>query len=137
MLCFGSTKFGQLGLGGIEQDQLTNPIENKFFDKHKRCKQVACGYFHTLFLIDDGTVYSCGNNDFSQLGHDGSTTRPERITSLEAQFIKQVSCGHSFSLALSKLGQLFCWGSISGQVDDEYYYPKPMYDIISFVLSFS
>lgn len=76
MLCWGSTKYGQLGLGGIEEELITNPVENKYFDKSKRLKQIACGYNHTLFLLEDGTVFSCGNNDFEQLGHDGTRKKP-------------------------------------------------------------
>lgn len=77
MLCFGSTSYGQLGLGGIEEDAITTPTDNKYFDKGRcRVKQIAAGVNHTLILLDDGTVYSCGNNDFGQLGHDGPTKKP-------------------------------------------------------------
>lgn len=37
---------------------------------------VACGQTHTLMLTKEGAVYSCGNNDFSQLGHDQPRKRP-------------------------------------------------------------
>jgi E3 ubiquitin-protein ligase HERC4 len=127
MLCWGSTKHGQLGLGGVEEEIVKVPVENKFFfSKTNNCvKQIACGYAHTVFLLDDGTVYSCGCNDFEQLGHDGSTTKPEQIFTLETQFIVQIAAGHSFSLALNNKGQVFCWGSISGHLDDEFFYSKP------------
>jgi E3 ubiquitin-protein ligase HERC4 len=75
MLCWGSTKYGQLGLGGIEEELIAQPVDNKFFEK-RRLKQIACGYNHTLFLLDDGTVYSCGNNDLDQLGHEGPRKKP-------------------------------------------------------------
>ena len=124
MLCWGSTKYGELGLGGIEEEIIQIPTENKFFEK-KRLKQIACGYHHTLFLLEDGTLYSCGSNDFEQLGHDGSRKKPEQILALETHFIVQISAGYSFSLSLNNKGQVFCWGSISGQRDDEYFYSKP------------
>ena len=78
MLCWGSTKFGQLGLGGIEEEIIPVPTTNKYFnfDQQKRVKQVACGFNHTLFLLDDGAVYSCGNNDFEQLAHSGPRKKP-------------------------------------------------------------
>ena len=125
MLCWGSTNNGQLGLGGIEEELIVSPIDNKIFGKNKRLKQVACGVNHTLFLLTDGTVYSCGNNDCQQLGHNGPHKRPEPVVSLEAQNITQVAAGHSFSVALTNTGQLYCWGAVSGQVDDEFFYPKP------------
>lgn len=39
-------------------------------------KQASCGSMHSLFLTSDGKVYSCGNNDHGQLGHDLSRKRP-------------------------------------------------------------
>jgi E3 ubiquitin-protein ligase HERC4 len=129
MLCWGSAKHGQLGLGGIEEELIVSPADNKFFGKSKRLKQVACGVNHTVFLLDDGTVYSCGNNDCEQLGHEGPRKRPEQVLALEAQVITQISAGNSFSAALNNKGQLYIWGSISGQVDDEWYHPKPTQDI--------
>jgi E3 ubiquitin-protein ligase HERC4 len=127
MLCWGSTKHGQLGLGGIEEEVIVSPCFNKFFT-NKKVKQVACGVNHSLFLLDDGTVYSCGNNDCEQLGHDGPRKRPEQIVALEAQYITQIGAGHSYSVALNKQGQLFVWGSISGSADNEnsgFFFPKP------------
>jgi alpha-tubulin suppressor-like RCC1 family protein len=49
----------------------------------------------------------------------------EQVVLLETQFIVQIGAGHSFSLALNKQGQLFSWGAVSGQKDDEYFCSKP------------
>lgn len=38
--------------------------------------QAACGATHTLLLTQSGKVFSCGNNDFGQLGHEQSRKRP-------------------------------------------------------------
>eukprot|EP01116_Phalansterium_solitarium_P015810 TRINITY_DN3535_c0_g1_i1.p1 TRINITY_DN3535_c0_g1~~TRINITY_DN3535_c0_g1_i1.p1 ORF type:complete len:525 (-),score=96.83 TRINITY_DN3535_c0_g1_i1:390-1964(-) len=38
-----------------------------------RVVAVACGAYHTLFLLDSGRVFGTGNNTYGQLG-DGSTT---------------------------------------------------------------
>ncbi len=128
MLCWGSTKYGQLGLGGIEEELITSPTLNKYLSTeqiHSSVRQVACGVNHTLFLLQDGSVYSCGNNDFEQLGHGGPRKKPEKVEGLEADFITQIAAGHSFSLALNKHGQLFCWGAVNGQIDDDLFYPTP------------
>lgn len=82
MLCWGSTKYGQLGLGGIEEEIINKPVTNRYlnFDQIKhRVVQVSTGVNHTLFLLDDGSVYSCGNNDFEQLGHGGPRKKPGRL----------------------------------------------------------
>lgn len=79
MLCWGSTKYGQLGLGGIEEEIIKKPTKNKFLaieQNSSRVKQVSCGVNHTLFLLDNGSVYSCGNNDLEQLGHGGPRKKP-------------------------------------------------------------
>lgn len=124
MLCWGSTKYGQLGLGGIEEETIPTPTKNKHLSLN--IKQVSCGVNHTLFLVDDGSVYSCGNNDFEQLGHGGPRKKPEKVEGLEADSIVQIAAGHSFSLALNKHGQLFCWGAVSGQTDDDLFFIKPV-----------
>lgn len=125
MYCWGSNRDGQLGLGGVEDETSKAPVDNKFF-QNKRVKQVACGFNHTIFLLDDGTLYACGNNDFEQLGHDGPRRKPEQIKLLEVHYIVQVACGHSFSMAVNNRGQLFCWGSISGLREGDLFFAKPM-----------
>ncbi len=50
----------------------------------------------------------------------------EKVDGFESEFMIQIAAGHSFSLALSKQGKLFCWGAVNGQIDDEYFYEKPM-----------
>lgn len=128
MLCWGNTRHGQLGLGGIDDEIVSEPRANKNFpgeSRRQRVVEIACGYNHTLFLLDDGTVYSCGNNDYEQLGHDGSHTRPELVASLETQFITHIAAGHSFSLALSKTGNLYCWGAITGDTESKFFHSKP------------
>lgn len=42
----------------------------------KNLKQASCGATHTLLLLDDGRVFSCGNNDHGQIGHELSRKRP-------------------------------------------------------------
>lgn len=125
MLCWGSNKHGQLGLGGVEEEVFNTPTENKFFEQKSNIKQIACGYNHTLMLLNDGILLSCGNNDFEQLGHDGPRKRPEVIKTLEIHFFVQIACGYSFSMALNNLGQIFCWGSISGNRDGDLFFSKP------------
>lgn len=36
---------------------------------------VACGESHTVVITRGGELYSCGNNDFGQLGHDKGRKR--------------------------------------------------------------
>ncbi|ERL91683.1 hypothetical protein D910_09010 [Dendroctonus ponderosae] len=73
--------------------------------------ECALGDNHTLFLTNEGQVYSCGNNDYGQLGHDQPRKRPQPVTGLDAYNIVRVACGATHSTALNQWGQVFSWGS--------------------------
>lgn len=75
MLCWGNASYGQLGLGGIDEEIVVEPRKCEFFHGKTVC-DVGCGLKHTVFLLDDGTVYTCGCNDLGQLGHEKSRKKP-------------------------------------------------------------
>ncbi|NXB90744.1 HERC4 ligase, partial [Vidua chalybeata] len=109
MLCWGNASFGQLGLGGIDEEIVLEPRKSDFF-LNKRVRDVGCGLRHTVFVLDDGTVYTCGCNDLGQLGHEKARKRPEHVGALDAQNIVAVSCGEAHTLALNDKGQVYAWG---------------------------
>ncbi|XP_020665071.1 putative E3 ubiquitin-protein ligase HERC4 isoform X3 [Pogona vitticeps] len=109
MLCWGNASFGQLGLGGIDEEVVLEPRRCNFF-LNKKIRDVGCGLRHTVFVLDDGTVYTCGCNDLGQLGHEKSRKRPEQVGALDAQNIVAVSCGEAHTLALNDKGQVYAWG---------------------------
>ncbi|XP_039402879.1 probable E3 ubiquitin-protein ligase HERC4 isoform X1 [Mauremys reevesii] len=109
MLCWGNASFGQLGLGGIDEEIVLEPRKSDFF-LNKKVRDVGCGLRHTVFALDDGTVYTCGCNDLGQLGHEKSRKRPEHVGALDAQNIVSVSCGEAHTLALNDKGQVYAWG---------------------------
>ncbi|KAH8255246.1 hypothetical protein KR038_007527 [Drosophila bunnanda] len=114
LYCWGSTTHGQLGLGGIEDEQILTPSQIPW-KPDSAVQQVACGHRHTLFLTANGKVYACGSNDHSQLGHDLPTKRPRMspfllIPELQDYVIIQIACGSRHSLALSEWGQVLSWG---------------------------
>ncbi|XP_076250382.1 HECT and RLD domain containing E3 ubiquitin ligase 4 isoform X1 [Rhynchophorus ferrugineus] len=124
MYAWGSTINGELGLGGIEDEHILVP---KALDWYLANTVVACslGDNHTLFLTKEGKVYSSGNNDYGQLGHDQPRKRPRMslfkpVTGLDAYNIIHVACGATHSAALSQWGQVFSWGSdFHGQLGHE------------------
>ncbi|KAM9365582.1 putative E3 ubiquitin-protein ligase HERC4 isoform 2-T2 [Pholidichthys leucotaenia] len=109
MLCWGNASYGQLGLGGIDEEIVVEPRECEFFHG-KRVRDVGCGRRHTVFLLEDGTVYTCGCSDLGQLGHENARKKPEQVVALDAQIIMAVSCGEAHTLALNDKGQVFSWG---------------------------
>ncbi|KAM3837752.1 LOW QUALITY PROTEIN: putative E3 ubiquitin-protein ligase HERC4 [Vipera latastei] len=116
MLCWGNASFGQLGLGGIDEEIVLEPRRCSFF-VNRKLQDVGCGLRHTVFVLDDGTVYTCGCNDFEQLGLEKSRKRPEQVGALDAQNIVTVSCGEAHTLALNDKGQVYDWGfAVDGQL---------------------
>ncbi|XP_017578302.1 probable E3 ubiquitin-protein ligase HERC4 isoform X1 [Pygocentrus nattereri] len=112
MLCWGNASYGQLGLGGIDEEIVVEPRKCEFFNG-KVLHDVGCGRRHTVFLLGDGTVYTCGCNDLGQLGHEKARKKPEQVVALDAQNIVAVSCGEAHTLALNDKGHVFAWGQAS------------------------
>ncbi|XP_033108353.1 probable E3 ubiquitin-protein ligase HERC4 isoform X2 [Anneissia japonica] len=112
---WGSYSDHQLGLGHLNDENTLSPIEVTHF-QGRSVRQIACGHRHTLFVLDDGTVYSCGNNEQGQLGHDKTSSFPEQIKALETFSIRQAACGYAHNVVINNKGQLLSWGrNIEGQ----------------------
>nr|XP_020447352.1 probable E3 ubiquitin-protein ligase HERC3 isoform X6 [Monopterus albus] len=77
-------------------------------------KEVVCGGQHSVFLLHDGSVYTCGSNSCGQLGHDKSGSSPELVGALDTQKITMVSSGRAHSMAVNEQGQVFAWGAGEG-----------------------
>jgi E3 ubiquitin-protein ligase HERC4 len=110
MFAWGSTIHGELGLGGIEEEHIQTPKPLDWFEA-KSVIKAALGDNHTLFLTKDGKVYSCGSNDYGQLGHDQPRKRPQLVSGLDAHPITNIACGSMHSMALNQWGEVFSWGS--------------------------
>lgn len=74
MLCWGNAKDGQLGIG-LEKNPVFEPKNCQVFFG-RGLKEIACAGQHTVFLLHDGSVFTCGANSCGQLGHDKSGTSP-------------------------------------------------------------
>ncbi|EHB14584.1 Putative E3 ubiquitin-protein ligase HERC3 [Heterocephalus glaber] len=110
MLCWGYWSLGQPGISTNLQGIVAEPQVCGFISD-RSVKEVACGGNHSVFLLEDGEVYTCGLNTKGQLGHEREGNKPEQIGALADQHIIHVACGESHSLALSDQGQLFSWGA--------------------------
>jgi alpha-tubulin suppressor-like RCC1 family protein len=81
--------------------------------------QAACGYDHTIVLMSDGSIYSCGYNDYGQLG-TGNTTNTNTLTLMTGISGKtpiQVACGIYHTTVLMSDGTIYgCGYNIVGQL---------------------
>jgi len=122
---WGRNDRGQLGDGTIESR--LRPTQIALFDPDTKITDVSGGFFHTMAVLADDTVWAWGNNDSGQLG-DGTTTnlpQPHRVGQLAG--IRAVRAGGGrnefgpggHSIALLDDGTLRSWGlNDAGQLGD-------------------
>jgi alpha-tubulin suppressor-like RCC1 family protein len=110
VLGYGSNRFGQLGEYNTGlRDPIPDFIEG--LDEAQGVAKVAAGVDFSMFLMRDGSVWSCGNNDRGQLGYDTQGNRnpfPAPIDGLEN--IVCIACGYYNTLAIRSDGRVFSWG---------------------------
>ncbi|CAI9559077.1 unnamed protein product, partial [Staurois parvus] len=106
----GNNRFGQLGLAGQDHEKIPF-TENDGFGGYAGVQKVTCGEAHSLFLLQDGTIVSCGQNLCGQLGRKSAGSSLEPIHALEAQTIIDMSCGSNHSVAICSEGNIFTWGN--------------------------
>ncbi len=82
-------------------------------------QRIAAGYYHSLFVCENGIAWACGRNDDGQLG-DGTDTRrtlPVQVHGLTE--IVAVAAGQEHSLFLKEDGTVWaCGRNNKGQLGD-------------------
>lgn len=74
--------------------------------------QMAAGSSFSLMLLDDGTIYGAGYNQYGQLGFTANTTANSFTYTkpVLAGQCKQIDCNYSNGMALLKNGTVKVWG---------------------------
>jgi alpha-tubulin suppressor-like RCC1 family protein len=117
--CWGTNQDGQLGIGSMTSK--TTPTQAKALSS---VDSVECGGFHACALESDNTLWCWGDNTDGQLGFmtAGEQTTPLQVTSLGegldggpagdsgATVVQKVSAGAHHTCAITKAGEVFCWG---------------------------
>jgi len=114
---FGYGKGGRLGLG----DEHHRPLPTRILGSLTKriVSSIAAAENHSLCSTSDGKVFAWGSNGFGQLGYstasssDESSSRlsPRRIQGeLKQVFVVAVAAGARHSVALTQLGEVYCWG---------------------------
>lgn len=105
----GTNGAGQLGLSSLSSSYSFIPMP---VPDNKVVKQVACGIAHTVALMTDGTVYSCGNNVFYKLGLDvsGNVYQFTQITLPAGKRASSIACGKQNTIIVMTDNTLYVVG---------------------------
>lgn len=106
--CWGWGINGQLGNG---MESSPRPVSVGGLPS-ERVVQVAAGALHSCALLQEGTAYCWGLNDFGQLG-DGTTknrSSAQPVRGLEGLVITEIRCGDRYTCARVEGGDAYCWG---------------------------
>lgn len=106
----GKNDYGQLGFEGTDSVRVFTKLSLPSSDT---ITQVCCGYYHTLLLSSNGSVFGFGRNDFGQLGLGHVQQRVNKctmITSLRDKNVTSVAAGCYHSIAITSNGMLYVFG---------------------------
>ncbi|XP_014288532.1 RCC1-like G exchanging factor-like protein [Halyomorpha halys] len=120
----GANNYGQCAREVIPDDKLQGScIVNRIpcLGNEPIC-DVVCGQDHTLFLTNQGKVWSCGWGADGQTGlvHTDPTSKPAQVRGeIENEKIIKIAARSDTVLALNCNGEVFGWGSSEyGQLSD-------------------
>lgn len=135
LYCWGNNHYGQTGIGtectynsyingcngayGISTPTQVNlPVG-------RTAEAVATGFAHTCAILDDGSVWCWGNNNYGQLGVGNSSNSgnwrfsPSEVIMPSGTSAIAISLGDEHSCMVVDDGRLFCWGNNGyGQLGD-------------------
>ena len=112
---WGYGAYGQLGSGGVA-DQLTPSYVG---DGLPGWRMINAGRNHTAAIKGDGTLWTCGRNNYGQLGI-GSLVDQTSLTQVgTATNWEYASAGDDHTIAKTTTGQLWAFGkNLTGQLGD-------------------
>jgi alpha-tubulin suppressor-like RCC1 family protein len=101
---------GQLGLGDTTNRKTFTRVTTNISD----VKQIVCGRYHTFILKNDGSIWSCGYNDYGQLGLGTTDANAHstftKITTNISNDVKQIACGYNYTFILKNNGSIWACG---------------------------
>jgi alpha-tubulin suppressor-like RCC1 family protein len=113
-VAFGFNGNGELGNGGITSSDAPVAV-----NQASEAAAISAGGFHSLALLDNGTVRAWGYNGYGELGDGTGITSYAPVEVRGLQGVTAVSAGEFHSLALLSSGNVMAWGGNNdGQLGD-------------------
>ena len=106
---WGGGAFGELGLADVTEASAPTRLP---ILAH-RIVSVSCGFYHSACVSDDGGTWTWGWGREGQLGHGEASSTPVRVSSLDAEPMSHVSCGHHSTCLLSRVGDALWLGELA------------------------
>jgi len=122
VLTWGKNLKGQLGDGSYINRNLPVYVKGEEGEGFlKDIVDISLGRNHTMCLDKNGVVFVFGSNDFGQLGNNilKKINFPVRVN-FEGRILNdivKISASGSYSIALSKNGELYFWGTNEGFIN--------------------
>ena len=67
MFAWGRCDYGQLGLGGIEDNEVSCPRLVNELPPDTSIQDIKSGDSHAVILTTEGKILTCGSNDYEQV----------------------------------------------------------------------
>ncbi|MBM6406109.1 hypothetical protein JQN72_17895 [Phycicoccus sp. CSK15P-2] len=119
--CWGSNRYGQLGIGDDSVVGSPTPLEVITEESGAFTSVSAGGGYHTCGINADGEAWCWGGNVIGQLG-DGTTVdsnRPVQVVLEDGIELVSIDTGIYHSCGVDTAGDAWCWGSGGpGQLGD-------------------
>lgn len=96
---WGRNNCGQLGLN--DYVNRCYPTQLKTL-RSLGVRYISCGEEFSVFLTNDGGVFTCGSGRYGQLGHGSNANEvlPRMVVELMGSTVTQIACGTKHTLAL-------------------------------------
>ena len=93
----------------VDSDEHVEQLNQHYIRFNHQVKDIACGSYHVLMLLNNGDVYSWGNGSFGRLGFGNTSNHdyPKKIESVSN--VKYITAGFAYSGCISD--QLYMWGA--------------------------
>ncbi|XP_076831360.1 putative E3 ubiquitin-protein ligase HERC4 [Brachyhypopomus gauderio] len=116
VFCCGANAAGQLGLKRTDEKGRFSMCVVPAL-RRLAVASISCGAEHTAVLTKDGEVYTFGEGEHGQLGHNSTDKEllPRKVKGIDAP-AKEVTCGSHHTLILMESGLLLAFGrGVKGQ----------------------